>query len=74
MVNTTRSDDADYLAEVGPTLMRLQAITRYLIEKLPGTDIVLLGLLPRGDPNDFHTYTQPQIISRAITKVNEGIK
>lgn len=57
-----------------PTFLRLasrvDAITRYVIDTLPSTDVMLLGLLPRAKS----TYAQPSNWTAAISQVNDGFR
>lgn len=49
---------------------RVRAITQYLLDKLPGAKVALLGLLPRGR----NGHTQPSMFSAAIDKANQQLK
>lgn len=46
---------------------------RYLLYKLPGARVVLMGLFPRGDPPGY-LYKQPSIFSMAHNMVNEAFR
>lgn len=47
-------------------------MVRFLLNCLPGTDIVLLGLLPRGFSKTG--FALPSIYSGAIANVNEQLR
>lgn len=42
----------------------------YLLDQLPTTEVVLLGLLPRGKSS----FAQPSVYSAAINAVNDKLK
>lgn len=48
---------------------RIEAIVRLLLDRLPGADVALLGLLPRG-----RNHTLPSVFSRAINSVNSQFR
>lgn len=45
---------------------------RYLLYKLPGTQVALLGLLPRGSKS--YDYSQPSLFTAATNRVNAQLK
>lgn len=49
---------------------RMDIVVRYLLDKNPGADVVLLSLFPRG----FGSHLQPSIFTGAINKVNAGYR
>lgn len=48
----------------------MEAILRYMLDKLPGTQIVLNSLLPRSKTSGYD-YIQPSIFTAAISAVND---
>lgn len=52
---------------------RIEVIVRYLLYKLPGAQVALLGLYPRGDPPGYK-YAQPSIFTAAENQVNDRMK
>lgn len=51
----------------------MEIITQYLLDNTVGTQIALLGLLPRGDPPGYK-YSQPSMFSAAIGRVNQNLR
>lgn len=49
---------------------RVRAIVQYLLDRLPDSEILLLGLLPRGDAPGYD-YQQPSLFTAALERVNE---
>lgn len=49
---------------------RIEAIVRYVRAKLPNTDVLLLGLPPRGRSG----FTQPSVFTGAIKGINARLQ
>lgn len=52
------------------SLRRVEVIVRYLLAKLPSSDLLLLGLLPRGK----NGHLQPSMYTAGINKANNLYK
>lgn len=48
-------------------------IIRYLLDNLPGSQIVVLAIIPRNTPT-CGCYLQPSIFTDSITAVNNQLK
>lgn len=59
-----------FSSPVNRFVFRMDIIVSYLLDRLAGTKIVLLGLLPRARGS----HEQPSVFTAATDKVNDGYK
>lgn len=52
---------------------RIEVIARFLLDNLPGAEVGLLGLLPRGKPTGYD-YEQPSVFTASINALNDRIR
>lgn len=67
------SSSFQFLCLPADPLRRVTVITEYLLDKLQGADLVLLGVLPRSVPGNA-SLAQPNLFSKATAALNAQLK